>query len=320
MSTKNKLFCFGYGYSCGFLGEALKQTGAWDLAGTTRGLEKRALLKELGVDAYIFDKEKPLADPMLALKDTTHCLISTPPDAAGDLVYEAHADDIVRLMPNLKWLGYLSTTAVYGDRDGAWVDEMSEVRPSTIRGTRRAMAENQWLSLLHGRGLPVHIFRLSGIYGPGRSAIDSVRAGIARRIMKPGHSFCRIHVEDIVQILMASIAKPQAGAIYNIADDEAAPSHEVIAYASRLLGRDPPPLVRFEDANLAPITLSFYSDNKRIQNTKLKTDFGITLKYPNYRLGLEASLAAEQYYADRGEVPPWIKLAGTEFGGSQTIL
>lgn len=310
MSAPNKLFCFGYGYTSTFLGEALKKSGEdWILAGTTRTPAKRGILRGHGIEAYTFDKDKPLGDPNYSLQGTTHLLISTPPDRDGDYAFDAHADDILRQMPNLKWVGYLSTTGVYGDRDGAWVDETSERRPSSIRGTRRLLAEDQWMSLFRSHGLPVHVFRIAGIYGPGRSAIDSVRVGIARRIIKPGHAFCRIHVEDIVATLMASMKSPQPGQVYNLSDDEAAPSHEVIAYAARLLGKDPPPLVRFEDANLAPITLSFYSDNKRVQNTKIKEALGVTLKYPNYRLGLEGCLDAEKYYADRGENPPWLMQA-----------
>ena len=314
MTHQHKLFCFGYGYTSTFLGEALQKTGEdWILSGTTRSMTKRAALRKFGVEAHIFNKDKPLADPNLWLKDTTHLLISTPPDSDGDYTCEAHMDDILRQMPNLKWVGYLSTTGVYGDRDGATVDETSEIRPSSIRGTRRAMAEEQWLSLWKENGLPVHIFRLAGIYGPGRSAIDSVRVGIARRIMKAGHAFSRIHVEDIVAALIASMNNPKAGQIYNLADDEAAPSHEVIAYAARLLGKDPPPLVRFEDANLAPITLSFYSDNKRVSNTKIKKDLGVILKYPNYRVGLEGCLTAEKYYQAIDLEPPWAVQAGPEF-------
>lgn len=316
MTLQNKLFCFGYGYTSTFLGNALKQSSEeWILCGTSRSKEKVATLTKHGIKAYRFDNDKPLGDPNLAMKDTTHLLISTPPDRDGDIVFEMHADDILQQMPSLKWVGYLSTTGVYGDRDGAWVDESSEVRPSSIRGTRRAMAEQQWLSLLKDEGLPVHIFRLAGIYGPGRSAIDSVRVGIARRIMKPGHAFCRIHVEDLVSVLIASMKNPQPGQIYNIADDEAAPSHEVIAYASRLLGRDPPPLVRFEDANLAPITLSFYSDNKRVDNSKIKEQLGVVLRYPNYRQGLEACLAVEKDFAEKGIEPPWSIQVGPEFAG-----
>ncbi len=300
-----RLFSFGYGYTCDFLGRTLKSINPdWQLAGTTRDAGKRTALRQRGIDAYIFDSERPLGDPLLMMQGVTHLLISTPPDHEGDIVHRLHASDIARL-PDLKWIGYLSTTGVYGDRDGAWVDENSEIAPNTIRGTRRAIAENQVMSMFRNKGLPVHVFRLAGIYGPGRSAIDSVRAGIARRIIKPGHAFSRVHVDDIVQTIMASFEKPAPGQVYNVVDDEAAPSHEVIAYASRLLGKDPPPLIRFEDANLAPITLSFYSDNKRVRNDKMKAELGVKLKYPNYRLGLEGCLKDELAAEASGENAPW---------------
>lgn len=319
MTSGNKLFCFGYGYTAQFLGVALRSLGQeWALAGTTRSKERRTELRSRGIEAYIFDTEKPLGDPVAMMGGVTHLLISTPPGPEGDLVFGYHADDIVHLLPDLKWIGYLSTTGVYGDRDGGPVDEHTKVRPTTIRGTRRVMAEEQWLSLYKARGLPVHIFRLAGIYGPGRCALDSVRGGIARRIMKPGHAFCRVHVEDIVNILIKSMLAPNPGQIYNVSDDEPAPSHEVIAYASRLLGRDPPPLVRFDDANLAPITISFYSENKVVKNNKIKADLGVKLLYPNYRLGLEACLQVEKNYQDRGETPPWITGPGPELAGQIT--
>ncbi len=310
-----RLFCFGYGYTCDFLGRMLKSADpSWQLAGTTRDQAKRSALRQSGIDAYVFDADRPLGDPLLMMRGVSHLLISTPPDQEGDIVHRLHADDILRL-PNLKWVGYLSTTGVYGDRDGGTVDENTELKPNTIRGTRRAVAESQWLSLARSRNLPVHVFRLAGIYGPGRSAIDSVRAGIARRILKPGHAFSRIHVEDIVQTLMASFEKPSPGAVYNVVDDEAAPSHEVIAYAARLLGKDPPPLIRFEDANLAPITLSFYSDNKRVKNAKIKAELGVKLAYPNYRLGLEGCLRAEQEAEAAGISPPWAAQTRDNPGG-----
>lgn len=302
--TTQRLFCFGYGYTCDFLGRALKAAGQWDLAGTTRDQSKRTALRQRGIDAYLFDSERPLGDPLLMMQGVTHLLISTPPDQEGDIVHRLHVDDILRI-PTLKWVGYLSTTGVYGDRDGAFVDETTDLAPNTIRGTRRTIAEKQWLSAFKNKKLPVHVFRLAGIYGPGRSAIDSVRAGIARRIIKPGHAFSRVHVDDIVQTLMKSFAHPAPGQVYNVVDDEAAPSHEVIAYASRLLGQDPPPLIRFEDANLAPITLSFYSDNKRVKNDKIKNELGVELKYPNYRLGLEGCLKAEQEAEASGQPAPW---------------
>ena len=187
--TDKKLFCFGYGYTGDYLGQALKKAGGWTIAGTTRDPEKRRFLKNLGVRGYMFDYTQPLEDPQLFLKGTTHLLISTPPAGNGDPTFLMHEDDILSI-PTLEWVGYLSSTSVYGDRDGEWVDENSEVRPSTKRGSRRARAEAQWLSLA-GQGVPVHVFRLAGIYGPGRSALDSVRAGIARRIDKPGHAFSR---------------------------------------------------------------------------------------------------------------------------------
>lgn len=294
MDTTKKLFCFGYGYTSDYLGHELMQQGGWTLAGTTRDRDKQAALRARGVQAHIFDYEHPLADPLYILEGTTHLLISTPPDDMGDPAFLIHADDILKI-PTIEWVGYLSTTGVYGDRGGAWVDETAEVRPTTKRGSRRAKAEEQFLSLFKSDKLPVHIFRLAGIYGPGRSALDSVRAGVARRINKPGHAFGRIHVEDIVQVLLASFANPNPGSIYNVTDGNPAASHEVIAYACELLGRTPPPLVDFENADLAGITLSFYMDNRRVHNNKIKDELGIHLKYEDYRKGLEGCKDAEEY-------------------------
>ncbi len=286
------LFCFGYGYTCDHLGHDLLMRGTWRISGTTRDKQKRDVLRQQGIKAHIFDYATPLSDTPEFLKDVTHILISTPPDDLGDPAFLMHADDIAE-MQNLKWIGYLSTTGVYGDRQGGWVNETSAPRPTSKRGSRRLKAEQQWQTLAAAYDLPLHIFRLSGIYGPERSAIDSVRAGVARRIDKPGHAFSRIHIDDIVQVLIASMENPKPGSIYNLCDDEAAPSHEVIAYACKLLGRTPPPLIPYEEADLAPIACSFYADNKRVENTKIKEDLGISLKYPNHRLGLDACLSAE---------------------------
>lgn len=286
------VFCFGHGYSCDYLSSALMRRGGWRISGTTRDGDKKKDLAARGIRAHIFGEHCPLPDPLYILRDVTCLLISTPPNDAGDPVFRVHAQDILRLK-NLRWVGYLSTTGAYGDRGGAWVDETAEVRPTTKRGSRRARAEEQWFSLYQSYGLPVHIFRLSGIYGPGRSALDSVRAGIARRIDKPGHAFSRIHVEDIVQVLQASMENPAPGEIYNICDDMPAPSHEVIAYACALLDIETPPLIPYDKADLAPITQSFYADNKRIRNNKIKQTLGVQLKYRNYREGLQACLEAE---------------------------
>ncbi len=294
MDKNKKLFCFGYGYSCDYLGHELTRTGGWVVGGTTRDPEKRKVLNERGIKAYLFDESTPLVDPYYVLEGTTHLLISTPPDDEGDPVFNMYASEILKI-PTIEWVGYLSTIGVYGDRDGEWVDESSRIRPTNQRGSRRARAEEQWLSLFHSHGLPVHVFRLAGIYGPGRSALDSIRAGVARRIEKEGHAFSRIHVEDIINVLCASIAQPHAGTAYNVCDDLAAPSHEVIAYACELLGRPVPPLIPFEQADLAPMALSFYKDNKRVKNDKIKEELGVDLRYRTYREGLEGCLAAEEY-------------------------
>lgn len=296
MSGHNKrLFAFGYGYVADYLGYALKQIdSSWTIGGTTRDEERRRELLARRIRARIFDYQHPIPDPATRFKRFTHLLISTPPDDNGDPVFNMHANELLNL-PNLEWVGYLSSTGVYGDRGGGQVDEASEVRPISQRGSRRAMAEQQWLSLQQKYGLPVHIFRLSGIYGPGRSALDSVRAGVARRIDKPGHVFNRIHVEDIVQTLLASIDNPNPGAIYNLADDYPAPSHEVIAEACKILRLNIPPLIPFEEADLAPIALSFYKDNKHVLNNKIKDQLGVTLKYPDYKAGLVGCMLAEEH-------------------------
>lgn len=290
----NKIFCFGYGYTCDYLGHALAEDGGWTIAGTTRDAGKRKTLKDRGIKAHLFDEHVPLVDAPYVLEGTTHLLISTPPGDEGDPVFLSYAADILNI-PTLKWVGYLSTIGVYGDRGGEWVDEASEVHPTSKRGSRRARAEEQWLSLFQSHQLPVHIFRLAGIYGPGRSALDSIRAGVARRIDKPGHAFSRIHVEDIVQVLQASMAQPQPGRVYNVCDDCAAPSHEVIQYACELLGKPVPPLIPFSEADVSPIVLSFYKDNKRVKNDRIKSDLGVALKYETYQQGLKACLDAEEY-------------------------
>lgn len=295
-TKKKRLFCFGYGYTADYLGYALQETQSnWTISGTTRDEERRRELLSRRVRARIFDDQHSIQDPSTLFNRFTHLLISTPPDDDGDPVFNTHAKDLVNL-PNLKWIGYLSSTGVYGNRRGGEVDERSEIRPTSKRGSRRVLAEEQWLSLHRQHGLPVHIFRLSGIYGPGRSALDSVRAGVARRIEKPGHKFNRIHVDDIVQTLLRSFDSPSPGTIYNLADDEPVGSHEVIDYACQLLGISSPPLIPFDQADLAPIALSFYKDNKHVLNNKIKQELGVELKYPSYRDGLEGCLEAEKQY------------------------
>ena len=269
------LFCFGLGFSATTLAQRLKARG-WTVTGTSRA----------GGDGTIaFDGTAPLPPP--CFKGVTHLLISVPPGEAGDPVLKCHAEDLRQLVPALEWAGYLSTTGVYGDRHGEWVDETSPLQPSTKRGERRLAAETGWLKL----GLPLHIFRLAGIYGPGRNQLVSILDGTARRIVKPGQIFSRIHVEDIAGVLDASIAKPQPGRAYNVCDDEPCPPQDVVAFAAHLLKRPPPPEIAFDDAELSPMAKSFYAESKRVSNTRIKAELGYRLTYPSYRDGLAALLA-----------------------------
>jgi nucleoside-diphosphate-sugar epimerase len=291
-----RLFTFGLGFSALALAERLAGRG-WRIAGTCRDLEKGQALEARGFEIHHFDRDHPLADPKAALAGTTHLLISAPPDGrsepSGDPALDVHGDDIAALGPGLAWLGYLSTTGVYGDRQGGWVDETGALTPSGERGRRRLEAERGWLALGERHRIPVQLFRLAGIYGPGRSALDTVRSGDAKRIIKPGQVFSRIHVADIATVLEASIARPRPGAAYNVCDDDPASPAEVIDYACRLLGVEPPPAVPFDEAALSPMARSFYEDNKRVRNERIKSELGVRLAYPNYREGLKALLEEE---------------------------
>lgn len=288
---QRKLFCFGYGYSAQHLARLLQPQG-FAIAGTTTDPDKRAAMAAAGIEAYLFDAQNSIHDIEDVLADVTHVLLSIPPQAEGDPVFDLHALDLARA-PALEWAGYLSTTGVYGNQDGNWVDESTPVAATSRRGDLRARAEQQWQGLYFSTGFPLHVFRLSGIYGPGRSALDSVRSGHAQCIDKPGHMFNRIHVEDIAQVLGASMAQPAPGEIYNLADDCPAASHEVIGHACDLLGLSTPPMVPYEEAELAPMMRSFYKDNKKVRNAKIKEKLGVVLRYPDFRAGLEACLSAE---------------------------
>jgi len=291
---QKKLFIFGYGYTAAFLVAALKKDpkADWTIIGTTRDRDKLLQLKELGIKTYLLNEHGGLGDPLAMMAGTTHMLISTPPDDQGCPIYNTLEEQIGSI-DTLEWLGYLSATSVYGSREGAWVDETGETRPISKRGSRRLKAEHQWLEALREYNIPSHIFRLTGIYGPRRSGLDAVRAGRSRRIRKEGHVFNRIHVEDIANILLASMSKPNAGAIYNVSDDLPAASWEVITHACVLVGVDPQPIIDFDDADLAPITRSFYADNKRITNKLIKEELGVALRYPSYKEGLVQCLASE---------------------------
>jgi nucleoside-diphosphate-sugar epimerase len=262
----NHLFCFGFGFTAQHLAKILPRN-EWRISGTTRNQQGEGL--------HIFSTLTEIP------RDVTHILCSIPPDDQGDPVVRKFSTQLAR---PFQWIAYLSTTGVYGDRQGGWVDEESEIIPTSDRARRRVLAEAQW------QPYGAHIFRLPGIYGPGRSQLDSIRDGTARRIVKPGQVFSRIHVEDIAGILAASIAQPHPGRIYNVADDEACPPQDVVAYAAGLLGVDPPPEIPFEGANLSAMARSFYDDSKRVSNARIKEELGYELKYPNYRVGLRALL------------------------------
>jgi nucleoside-diphosphate-sugar epimerase len=281
----SRLFCFGLGYTALALARALAAEG-WQIAGTTRDPDKQARLEQEGIEVYAFERDRPLEQAAQALAGTTHLLTSIAPDEGGDPVLGHHARDL--RCATIAWAGYLGTTGVYGDREGDWASEADPVAPTMPRTVRRARAEGHWLA----SGLPTHLFRLAGIYGPGpgRSALAAVRAGTARRIVKPGQVFCRIHVDDIVQVLRASMARPNPGAIYNVADDEPAPPQDVVTFACALLGVEPPPETPFDAAELSPMARSFYSDSRRICNARIREELGVRLRYPSYREGLRALL------------------------------
>ena len=280
------LLSFGHGFSARALTPLLLEQG-FTITGTTRSSDKAAALEATGVTSVIW----PDTNLRETLHSATHLLISAAPNVDGDPVLNALREDIARHAPNLEWVGYLSTTGVYGDVKGGWVDESSPLKPATKRGQMRVAAEGDWQSIPN---LPLHIFRLAGIYGPGRGPFSKVRAGTARRIIKEGQVFSRIHVEDIAQILVASIAEPNAGAIYNMCDDDPAPPQDVIAHAAGLLGLPLPEEVDFETAEMTPMARSFYAESKRVRNDRIKSDLGVTLLYPDYRAGLAALIALEQ--------------------------
>ncbi len=271
----------------------------WQVSGTTRSAEKQRALSNKGMRVFLFERGRPLDDAVKALTGVTDVLSSVPPDGEGDPVLDHHHDDLVA-MEGVRWLGYLSTTGVYGDTGGAAVDETATLRPTTERSRRRVAAERRWLDLYHSNGLPVHGFRLAGIYGPGRNVLDQARAGTARRIEKPGQVFSRIHVDDVASIVRASMARPEPGGIYNVCDDEPAEPSAVVLYACELLGLQPPPVVSFSQAAeaMSPMALTFWRDNRRIVNRRLRDVLKVDLAFPDYRAGLRAILEAERRARD----------------------
>jgi nucleoside-diphosphate-sugar epimerase len=254
-------------------------------AGTTRSNADE--VRAAGIEPLVWSAEDGLTDAIrAALGQATHLLISAAPEPHSDPVLKALGPELAALMPRLEWSAYLSTTGVYGDRNGDWVDEDSPVIPRQPRSVQRLAAERAWQAALP----EIRIFRLAGIYGPGRSALDQLQAGRARRIVKPGHVFSRIHVADIASALALSVDSPHAGGVFNLADDEPAPNADVIAYAASLLGVDPPPEEDFETAEMSAMLRGFYAESRRVRNLKAKRELGWTPRFPTYREGLTALL------------------------------
>lgn len=274
----------GYGYTAAAFARRLRAAG-WRLAGTARTPEKAARLEREGVAPVLWTSA---GLPREAFDGVEAILVSTPPTGRACPSFAAAADLIAERARAIKWLGYLSSNGVYGDHGGAWVDEDARLLPTTERARGRIAAEADWAGFGAEWALPLVIFRLPGIYGPGRSALDSVREARAKRIVKEGQVFNRMHVEDIAAALHASLENPGAGELFNLSDDEPAPPQDVIAYACELLGAAPPPLIPLEEAELSDMARSFYADNKRVSNALMKESLGVELRYPTYKEGLKA--------------------------------
>ncbi len=282
--TQPTLLSLGHGYTAQALARLLAPQG-WRIIGTSRSAEGAARIAATGAEARIW----PGADLTPDLGRATHLLSSVAPQG-DDPVLARLRGQIGQAAAHLEWAGYLSTTAVYGDHDGGWVDEDTPLTPGTKRGQERVAAERAWQALATGAGLRLNIFRLAGIYGPGRGPFEKVRDGSARRIIKAGQVFSRIHVDDIVRVLAASIARPDPGRIYNVCDDDPAPPEEVLSHAAHLLGLPEPPAVPYEEAEMTAFARSFYAESKRVRNDRIRGELGVKLLYPTYREGLEALL------------------------------
>lgn len=284
-----RVLCLGLGYTAAALARRLTPKGA-HFAGTARSTDGVRHIQERGWQGMVLDGTDVSPELAAAVAEATHVLVSAAPDEDGDPILRSLGHHLA-LAPRLRWIGYLSTVSVYGDHGGAWVDETTPPRAPGRRGLMRLDAERHWLQFEETCGTRVDIFRLPGIYGPGRGAVDQLRAGTARRIVKPGQVFNRVHVDDIAAALDAAMTAPSAHHIYNVADDEPAPADEVVTYAAGLLGIEPPPLIRFEDASFSAMARSFYDQSKRVSNRRMKESLKVKLSYPTYREGMAAIAA-----------------------------
>lgn len=280
------ILILGLGYSAGFFARAALARG-WEVTGTVRSAEKAGRLSREGIRTLVFDGFAVSSALDKAVAEADAVLVSVQPAEDGDPTL-GPLRDALAAAPNLRWIGYLSTIGVYGDQDGAWIGEETPPAPTNARTRQRVAIEEAWLQLGRDSGKPVQIFRLSGIYGPGRNAITKLRAGTANRLIKPGQVFNRIHVDDIAGVLLASLAQPRDGAIYNVTDDEPGPPQDVITFAAELTGLEPPPEIPFDQAELSPMAASFYGESKRVSNALVKREFGYAFRYPTYREALRA--------------------------------
>jgi nucleoside-diphosphate-sugar epimerase len=283
--TDKHLFIFGLGFSSQALAQRVKGDYA-SIGGTVRTEEKAARLREAGIEALVFDGESASDAVIAATRRATHIVQSIAPGTTGDPVIALLREALIGA-ENLEWIGYLSTVGVYGDHGGAWVDEATPPNPQSGRSVERVRAETEWQILGEERHVPVALFRLSGIYGPGRNALVQIAEGTARRLVKPGQVFNRIHVADIATAVAAGAAQKASG-VFNVTDDEPGPPQEVVAFAAEIAGKPVPPAIDFETADLSPMARSFYGENKRVGNNRLAADLGVRLAYPTYREGITA--------------------------------
>lgn len=284
------LFCFGCGYTARRLAKRFMASGG-TVSGTARSPEGVSELKSLSIDAHLFDGSAPL--PASTFEGVTDLLCSIPPDEHGnDGVLSLHKDTLTALL-DLRWAALLSTTGVYGDTGGEWVDEHAPLNPMNTRAARRVAAEKVWLAWGKEKQTPVQVFRLPGIYGPGRTPFARLRAGKAQRIYKPNHVFNRIHLDDIVSALLLGMQHPNRGPVFNLADNEPAPADDVLAYAAKLIGLPAPPRVPIDQAALSPMAQSFYAESKRVSTAFAREQLGFVPRFPSYREGLAASLEEE---------------------------
>lgn len=283
-----RLFIFGLGYS-GLEIAQLARAQGWTVAGTCTGAEKAESLRAQGIETHLFDGTAPLA--AASVDGASHILCSIAPGTVGDPALSLCGP----LLQQARWLGYLSTTGVYGDHGGGWVDEDTPPKPGQPRSIERLATERAWQAMARDAGVPLTIFRLPGIYGPGRSPIDQVKAGTARRIDKPGQVFSRIHVADIAGTVLKAMTAPHRGDIYNVVDDLPVSTGEVVAFACELLGRPVPPSIPWDEIapTMSPMARSFYAESRRVRNERMKRELGVVLRYPTYREGLRAIAAAD---------------------------